>query len=40
MAEDMVQAGTATEIAAYGIPLTPVIYFNYMGRIILASDDD
>ena len=35
-----VQAGTEMAITSYRIPLVPVTSFNYLGRIILASEND
>ena len=34
------RSGAATVIAAYGISLTPVSSFKYLGRILSVSGDD
>ena len=40
LAEEEARAGTVTETTAYGTPLTPVPSFEYLGRVMSASDDE
>ena len=34
------QTGTELEITAYGITIAPVTYFKYLGKVLLAEDND
>ena len=40
LAEEEARAGADTAITAFGIPLAPLAYINYLGRVLLGSDDD
>ena len=40
LVEEEVQAGKETPITAYGIPLTPVTSFKYLGRILSTLGDE
>ena len=40
LVEEEEQAGAEAEITAYGIPLTPFTLFKYIGRVLLAEDDN
>ena len=40
LAEEEARLGAELTITAYGIPLYPVTSFKYLGRVILAADDD
>ena len=40
LAEEEARAGTDMAITAYGVPLAPVTSFKYLGRFIVAEDDN
>ena len=40
LAEKEAQEGTATDITSYGMTLSPVTSFKYLGRVLYASDND
>ena len=40
MAEEEAQGDTETAITSYRIPLAPVTSFKYLGRVLLASEND
>ena len=39
LAEEEARAGSEADFTAYGISLTPLNSFRYLGRILLADDD-
>ena len=40
LAEEEARPGAETEITAYRTPLAPVTSFKYLGRVLLAADND
>ena len=40
LAEEEARAGTEMSLTAYGVPLALVTSFKYLGRVLVAEDDD
>ena len=38
--EEEDQEGTERSLTAYGVPLSQVAYFKYLGRVLAAEDDN